>query len=157
MNNVSLVGRLTRDPELKYTANNVANATFSIAVNRRFKNAQGEREADFINCVIWRQQAENFANWLRKGMQVSLVGSIQTRNYENNEGRRVYVTEVLVDNFQSLERRDVSQEMQQQVNNGMQQQGSYNHKQGYNNQGQNFARDPLAGQDMEINPDDLPF
>lgn len=154
MNNVSLVGRLTRDPELKYTANNVANATFSIAVNRRFKNAQGEREADFINCVIWRQQAENFANWLRKGMQVSLVGSIQTRNYENNEGRRVYVTEVLVDNFQSLERRDANQEMQNQVNNGMQQQqqGSYNP-----NQGQNFARDPLAGQDMEINPDDLPF
>ena len=152
MNNVSLVGRLTRDPELKYTANNVANATFSIAVNRRFKNAQGEREADFINCVIWRQQAENFANWLRKGMQVSIVGSIQTRNYENNEGRRVYVTEILVDNFQSLERRDASQEMQQQVNNGMQQQGSYNP-----NQGQNFARDPLAGQAMEINPDDLPF
>ena len=154
MNNVSLVGRLTRDPELKYTANNVANATFSIAVNRRFKNAQGEREADFINCVIWRQQAENFANWLRKGMQVSLVGSIQTRNYENNEGRRVYVTEVLVDNFQSLERRDANQEMQNQVNNGMQQQqqGSYNP-----NQGQNFARDPLAGQSMEINPDDLPF
>lgn len=154
MNNVSLVGRLTRDPELKYTANNVANATFSIAVNRRFKNAQGEREADFINCVIWRQQAENFANWLRKGMQVSLVGSIQTRNYENNEGRRVYVTEVLVDNFQSLERRDANQEMQNQVNNGMQQQqqGSYNP-----NQGQNFARDPLDGQDMEINPDDLPF
>lgn len=152
MNNVSLVGRLTRDPELKYTANNVANATFSIAVNRRFKNAQGEREADFINCVIWRQQAENLANWLRKGMQVSIVGSIQTRNYENNEGRRVYVTEVLVDNFQSLERRDASQEMQQQVNNGTQQQGSYNA-----NQGQNFARDPLAGQNMEINPDDLPF
>ena len=151
------MGRLTRDPELKYTANNVANATFSIAVNRRFKNAQGEREADFINCVIWRQQAENLANWLRKGMQVSIVGSIQTRNYENNEGRRVYVTEVLVDNFQSLERRDVSQGMQQQVNNGMQQQGSYNPNQGYNNQGQNFARDPLAGQDMENNPDDLPF
>lgn len=157
MNNVSLVGRLTRDPELKYTQNNVANATFSIAVNRRFKNAQGEREADFINCVIWRQQAENFANWLRKGMQVSLVGSIQTRNYENNEGRRVYVTEVLVDNFQSLERRDASQEMQNQVNNEMQQQqqqqqGSYNP-----NQAQNFARDPLAGSPMEINPDDLPF
>lgn len=157
MNNVSLVGRLTRDPELIYTTQNTAVATFTLAVNRRFKNAQGEREADFINCVIWRQQAENLANWLRKGMQVSIVGSIQTRNYENNEGRRVYVTEVLVDNFQSLERRDVSQEMQQQVNNGMQQQGSYNPNQGYNNQGQNFARDPLAGQGMEINPDDLPF
>ncbi|MEG1095075.1 MAG: single-stranded DNA-binding protein, partial [Lactococcus sp.] len=71
INNVVLVGRVVRDPELRYTPQNTAVATFTIAVNRRFKNAQGEREADFINCVIWRQSAENLANWAKKG---ALIG-----------------------------------------------------------------------------------
>lgn len=104
INNVVLVGRVVRDPELRYTPQNTAVATFTIAVNRRFKNAQGEREADFINCVIWRQSAENLANWAKKGALIGVTGSIQVRNYENKEGQRVYVTEVLADNFQMLEK-----------------------------------------------------
>lgn len=99
INNVVLVGRMTRDAELRYTPSNVAVATFSLAVNRNFKGANGERETDFINCVIWRQQAENLANWAKKGALVGITGRIQTRNYENQQGQRVYVTEVVADNF----------------------------------------------------------
>lgn len=105
INNVVLVGRLTRDPELKYTGNNIAVASFSLAVNRNFKDANGEREADFINCVIWRQQAENLANWAKKGVLIGITGRIQTRSYENQQGQRVYVTEVVAENFQMLESR----------------------------------------------------
>ena len=83
INNVTLVGRLTRDPELRYTPQNQAVTTFSLAVNRQFKNANGDREADFINYVIWRQQAENLANWAKKGALIGITGRIQTRNYEN--------------------------------------------------------------------------
>ena len=105
INNVTLVGRLTRDPELRYTPQNQAVTTFSLAVNRQFKNANGDREADFINCVIWRQQAENLANWAKKGALIGITGRIQTRNYENQQGQRVYVTEVVADSFQMLESR----------------------------------------------------
>lgn len=103
INNVVLVGRLVRDPELRYTPSNQAVAIFSLAVNRNFKSQNGEREADFINCVIWRQQAENLANWAKKGALIGITGRIQTRNYENQQGQRVYVTEVVADNFQLLE------------------------------------------------------
>ena len=106
INNVTLVGRLTRDPELKYTPSNIAITTFNLAVNRNFKGVNGEREADFINCMIWRKQAENFANWVKKGNLVGITGRIQTRNYENQQGQRVYVTEVVADTFQLLEKRD---------------------------------------------------
>lgn len=95
INNVVLVGRLTKDAELRYTPSNVVVATFTLAVNRNRKNENGEREADFINCVIWRQAAENLANWAKKGSLIGIVGSIQTRNYENQQGQRVYVTEVI--------------------------------------------------------------
>lgn len=95
INRVVLIGRLTKDPELRYTPNGVAVATFTLAVNRIFANQSGEREADFINCVVWRKQAENMANYLRKGSLTGIEGRIQTRNYENQEGKRVYVTEVL--------------------------------------------------------------
>ena len=108
INNVVLIGRLTRDVELRYTPSNIANATFNLAVNRNFKNAAGEREADFINCVMWRQQAENLTNWTRKGMLIGITGRIQTRSYENQQGQRVYVTEVVADSFQILEKRDNS-------------------------------------------------
>ena len=103
INNVVLVGRLTRDPELRYTPQNQAVGTFGLAVNRQFKNANGEREADFINCVIWRQQAENLSNFAKKGSLIGITGRIQTRNYENQQGQKVYVTEVVADNFQMLE------------------------------------------------------
>lgn len=106
INNVVLVGRMTKDAELRYTPQNQAVATFSLAVNRNFKNNNGERDADFINCVIWRQQAENLANWAKKGALVGIVGRIQTRNYENQQGQRVYVTEVVADSFQLLESRN---------------------------------------------------
>ena len=105
INNVVLVGRMAGDAELRYTPNNQAVATFRLAVNRPFKNQNGEREADFINCVIWRQQAENLANWTKKGMLVGITGRIQTRNYENQQGQRVYVTEVVSETFQLLESR----------------------------------------------------
>ena len=103
INNTVLVGRMVRDAELKYTPNNQAVATFTLAVNRNFKSQNGEREADFINCVIWRQQAENLANWAKKGALIGITGRIRTRNYENQQGQRVYVTEVVADSFQLLE------------------------------------------------------
>lgn len=103
INNTVLVGRMVRDAELKYTPNNQAVATFTLAVNRNFKSQNGDREADFINCVIWRQQAENLANWAKKGALIGITGSIRTRNYENQQGQRVYVTEVVADSFQLLE------------------------------------------------------
>ena len=106
INNVTLVGRLTRDPELRYTPSNIAITTFNLAVNRNFKNQAGDREADFINCMIWSQQAENFANWCKKGNLVGITGRIQTRSYDNQQGQRVYVTEVVADTFKLLEKRD---------------------------------------------------
>ncbi|KLJ40379.1 single-stranded DNA-binding protein, partial [Streptococcus agalactiae] len=110
INNVVLVGRLTKDAELRYTPSNVAVATFTLAVNRPYKNDAGEREADFINCVIWRQSAENLANWAKKGSLIGITGTIQTRNYENQQGQRVYVTEVIASNFQLLESRSSQQD-----------------------------------------------
>ena len=106
INNVTLIGWLTRDAELRYTPSNIATAQFNIACNRNFKNANDEYDADFINCVMWREQAERFCNWTRKGMLVGIVGRIQTRSYENQQGQRVYVTEVVAENFQILEKRD---------------------------------------------------
>ena len=96
MNKAILVGRLTKDPELSTTPSGVSNCRFTIAVNRRYKNAEGGYDADFINCIAWRQQAEFLARFLAKGRMVGLVGSIQTRNYEK-DGQRVYVTEVVAD------------------------------------------------------------
>ena len=105
INNVVLVGRMAGDAELRYTPNNQAVAAFRLAVNRPFKNQNGEREADFINCVIWRQQAENLANWAKKGALIGITGRIQTRSYENQQGQRVYVTEVVAETFRILESR----------------------------------------------------
>ncbi|HFI2431998.1 TPA: single-stranded DNA-binding protein [Streptococcus suis] len=106
INNVVLVGRLTMDVELRHTPSNQAVATFTLAVNRNFKNVDGNREADFINCVMWRQQAENLANWTKKGHLIGITGRIQTRSYDNQQGQRVYVTEVVAESFQLLEKRD---------------------------------------------------
>ncbi len=103
LNRVVLIGRLTRDPELRYTPSGVAVAQFTLAVDRPFSNSRGEREADFIPIVVWRQLAETCANYLRKGRLTAVEGRIQVRHYENNEGRRVYVTEVVADNVRFLE------------------------------------------------------
>lgn len=102
MNKVVLIGRLTRDPELRYTGNNTPVATFSLAVNRPFSNQQGEREADFINIVVWRKQAENVKNYLTQGSQCAVEGRIQTRNYDANDGSRKYITEIIADNVTFL-------------------------------------------------------
>lgn len=148
MNSVCLVGRMTRDAELKYTGNNIAVATFSLAVNRTFKDANGERETDFINCVIWRQQAENLANWAKKGALIGITGRIQTRSYENQQGQRVYVTEVVAENFQMLESRAAREG--ENVNSGYNQQPQQ--------QAQNFGRsNPPQGSYMDISDDNLPF
>lgn len=163
INNVVLVGRVVRDPELRYTPQNTAVATFTIAVNRRFKNAQGEREADFINCVIWRQSAENLANWAKKGALIGVTGSIQVRNYENKEGQRVYVTEVLADNFQMLESRAAREGGSGSYSTPQQQQSQNRPFAGSNSSAGNstpdFGRDadPFGGSPMEISDDDLPF
>ena len=145
INNVTLVGRLTKDAELKYTPANQAVAQFTLAVNRTFKNANGERESDFINCVIWRKSAENFANFVKKGALIGITGRIQTRNYENQQGQRVYVTEVIAENFQMLESRNQQQGQQQaQPQQATQQQAK--------------QPDPFAGgAPTSLNDDDLPF
>ena len=113
INRVVLVGRLTRDPELRTTGSGISVATFTLAVDRQFTNASGQREADFVSCVIWRKAAENFCNFTSKGSLVGIQGRIQTRNYDNKDGQRVYVTEVLVDNFSLLESRRERESRQQ--------------------------------------------
>lgn len=165
INNVVLVGRTTKDPELRYTPSNVAVATFSLAVNRNFKDANGERETDFINCVIWRQQAENLANWAKKGALIGITGRIQTRSYENQQGQRVYVTEVVAENFQMLESRAAREGSNATKGNTS---GAFGNDSGYagpyqqapQQQGPNFARDnsPYGNSNpMDITSDDLPF
>lgn len=101
-NQVTLVGRITKDPELRYTADGVAVANFTIALNRNFKNANGEYEADFVNCHVWRKQAESTANYCLKGSLVGITGRLQSRHYENQEGKRVYLTEVLVEDIRFI-------------------------------------------------------
>src|SRR5690625_1371139 len=105
LNRVVLVGRLTRDPELRYTPNGVAVANFTLAVNRPFTNQEGNQDADFINCVVWRKPAENLANYMKKGNQIGVDGRIQTRTYDDKDGKKVYVTEVVADSVQFLESR----------------------------------------------------
>ena len=145
INNTTLVGRLTKDSDLRYTSDGTATATFSLAVNRPFKSANGEREADFINCVIWRKNAENFANFTRKGSLVGITGRIQTRNYENKEGQRVYVTEVVAENFALLESKKDG------ASNGQTGQS--------NNRSRHQSNDPFNShsEPYSINSDDLPF
>ena len=103
MNRGVLVGRITRDPELRYTQSNIAVVSFTIAINRQFLNAQGEQEADFIYCVVWRKQAENLAKFVRKGAQLGVDGRLQSRTYQTQTGETRYVTEVVADSIQFLE------------------------------------------------------
>ncbi len=103
MNKVMLIGRLTKDPDLRYTTSNIATVSFSIAVNRPFTNQSGVREADFLNVVAWRKQAENVKKYITKGSLVAVEGRIQTRNYDDKDGKKVYVTEVVADSVQFLE------------------------------------------------------
>lgn len=144
INRVILVGRLTKDPEYRQTPNGVSVATFTLAVNRPFTNSQGEREADFINVVVFRRQAENVNNYLSKGSLAGVDGRIQSRSYENKEGQRVYVTEVVADSVQFLEPKNNNQQ-----NNRPQQQ------RGQAPAGNNpFAN---ANGPIDISDEDLPF
>lgn len=158
MNKVFLIGRLTRDPELRYTASNVAVTTFSIAVDRNFSNASGEREADFINIVVWRKQAENVKNYIHKGSQIAIDGRIQSRSYDDTDGKKRYVTEVIADNVQFLDSRNSGN----QANNSSL---NSNEPTPYDFQSQSEPKisevknDPFAdfGNNIEISDDDLPF
>lgn len=109
MNRVMLIGRLTAKPELRYTGSNVPYSRFTVAVNRTFSNNNGERETDFINCVIWRKQAENVCNYLDKGSLVSVEGRIQTGSYDDKDGNKRYTTDVVADSVQFLESKSQSQ------------------------------------------------
>ena len=109
MNRAMLVGRLTAKPELRYTPSNVPTTRFSVAINRTFANAQGERETDFINVVVWRKQAENVCNYLNKGSQVAIEGRLQTNNYTDKDGNKRYSMDVVADNVQFLESKAQSQ------------------------------------------------
>lgn len=114
MNKVFLLGRLTREPELRYTGSNIPVASFSIAVNRSFTNQAGEKEADFINVIVWKKRAETCKNYLTKGSQVAIEGRIQTRNYDGQDGKKVYVTEVVADNVEFLSNNSHKQEEPQE-------------------------------------------
>lgn len=151
INQVVLVGRLTKDADLRYTSGGQAVATFNLAVNRNFTNQSGEREADFVNCVIWRKPAETLANYAKKGTLLGVVGRIQTRNYENQQGQRVFVVEVVCDNFQLLEpKKDNHQQNNQSFHQdsmpGMD-------KRGFNNDSDPFGN----SSQIDISSQDLPF
>ncbi|TWW13144.1 single-stranded DNA-binding protein [Dellaglioa algida] len=179
INSTVLVGRLTRDLDLRYTASGAAVASFTLAVNRQFTNANGEREADFISCVAWRKAAENLANFTHKGSLIGITGNIQTRSYDNSAGTRIYVTEIVVGSFSLLEsQKSQNHEQSDQRNNQSVQQNNQtntdlqnNTQQTSNNQnkrapqqgnaagGFNDSPDPFSnkGQEIDISDDDLPF
>ena len=144
LNSVALTGRLTKPVDLRYTQSGTAVGSFTIAVDRQFRSANGERETDFINCAIWRKSAENFANFTHKGSLVGIEGHIQTRTYDNAQGQKVFVTEVIVENFALLEPRQASQDGQQRSANNP----------AAASQGNSFA---INGQPVDIRDDDLPF
>ncbi len=160
MNKVFLIGRLTKDPELRYTSNNTAAASFSIAVNRNFTNQNGEREADFINIVVWRKQAENVKQYLTKGSQVAIDGRIQTRTYDAQDGSKRYVTEVVADNVQFLDTRSSStpnaSSSMSSVNNNP---SPYDFATSSETPTTDVSSDPFAdfGSSIEISDDELPF
>lgn len=121
LNRVVLVGRLTKDPEFRTTQSGVDVATFTLAVNHNFKSKNGEQQADFINCVVFRKQAENVNNYLNKGSLAGVDGRLQSRSYENKEGNRVFVTEVVCDSVQFLEPKNAQTSNNNQSNNQVQQ------------------------------------
>lgn len=150
INRTVLVGRLTKDPELRYTPSGVAVARFTLAVGRTFSNASGEKEKDFIQCQVWRKPAENVANFLKKGSLAGVEGRIQTGSYEGTDGKRVYTTEVVADSVQFLEPKSSSDnnENKPSTNSSPQQ--------------QNYTRvdeDPFSSGSgpIEVSDDDLPF
>ena len=150
MNKVILIGRLTRDPELRYTPQGTAVCQITVAVNRR--GAQpGQQDADFINVSIWNAQAENVAKYMTKGRQMAIEGKIQTRNYDDKDGKKVYVTEVIATNVQFLDSKgsNASTSNSSDLNQPSTQNTSTTH----------VENDPFAafGEKITINDNDLPF
>ncbi|MCY7751396.1 single-stranded DNA-binding protein [Bacillus inaquosorum] len=155
LNRVVLVGRLTKDPDLRYTPQGTPVVTFTLAVNRTFTNQSGQRDADFINCVAWRRTAENVANFLKKGSMAGVDGRLQTRTYDNNQGQRVWITEVLAETVQFLEPKNKSQNG---ANPGYDQgfKGQSNNREDFADVG--AGRDPFTGgKPIDVSDDDLPF
>ena len=153
INSVNLVGRLTRDVELRVSQSNVTVATFTLAVNRSFKSANGEREADFINCVAFKKTAEILNQYAGKGSQIGVTGSIQTRNYENKEGQRVYVTEVIADNIALLDSKGSNN-----ASDGQQSQARPNINQTQQTRSQAPDENPFANSKGSVDiSSDLPF
>lgn len=167
LNNVTLIGRLTKDVELRYTQTGVAVARFTVAVNRAFSNQQGEKDADFISCVAWRKTAENLANFMSKGSQIGIVGRIQTGSFDDKDGKRVYTTEVVANEISFLDAKQQGGNQGGQQRQGVQSQssGSPNASQGYQQpnyqQPQQSYQQPSYQQPQQDYPpladDDLPF
>ncbi len=167
INRTVIVGRLVADPELRYTPNGIASCKFRVAVNRPFKN-EGEQQADFISCVAWRKQAENLANFMKKGNLIGLEGRIQTGSYEGQDGKKIYTTDVVADSIQFLEPRNSTgstqntPNYQSSTNTGGMYQGSSQGGQYGGNTQPNYSRvdeDPFANSKgpIEVSEDDLPF
>lgn len=160
MNKVFLIGRLTRDPELRYTGNNTAVASFSLAVQRNFANQQGEREADFFNITVWRKQAENVKNYLSQGSQVAIEGRLQTRSYDDANGQKRYVTEVVADNVEFIGSRNSSNNSNN-MNSSASNAGPtpYDFGDAPEPKGTDVDSNPFAdfGNSIEISDDELPF
>ena len=154
INSVNLVGRLTRDVELRVSQSNVTVATFTLAVNRSFKSANGEREADFINCVAFKKTAEILNQYAGKGSQIGVTGSIQTRNYENKDGQRVYVTEVIANNIALLDSKASNN-----ASDSQQSQSRPNTNQTQKQRSQAPEENPFANSKgpVDISDSDLPF
>lgn len=152
INRVVLVGRMTKDPELKYTQSGIAVCRFTLACNRPFKSGEGEQQADFINCVTWRKQAENTANFLRKGSLTGIEGRIQTSSFDGQDGKRVFMTEVVADSVQFLEPKSNRSEQTNSSYQAPQQSGQS--QQQYSQP----ANDPFNNSGpVEVTDDDLPF
>ena len=163
MNKVFLIGRLTRDPELRYTGNNTAVASFSLAVQRNFTNQAGEREADFFNISVWRKQAENVKNYLSQGSQVAIEGRLQTRSYDDANGQKRYVTEVVADNVEFIGSRNSSNNSNNMNNTSSAATNAgptpYDFADNASPKGTDVDSNPFAdfGANIEISDDELPF
>lgn len=161
INRTVLVGRLTKDPELRYTSSNVAFARFTLAVNRTFAGPNGEREADFIQCIVWRRQAENLARFVRKGSLVGVEGRIQTGSYDDQNGIRKFTTDVVCDSVQFLEPKGQDNQGQQDrdFNNDYRQDFYQDRKEPVRQERpqNNYQKQSSSIPSIDVSEDDLPF
>jgi single-strand DNA-binding protein len=165
MNKVILIGRLTRDPEMRTTSSGIANTRFSLAVNRQYQDQNGERGVDYLNCVVWRKQAENVAKYCTKGSQVAVEGRIQTGSYDAQDGTKRYTTDIVCDNVTFLGSKNSESGNNNEYNNY----NNYNSNNGYNNYSNqemnenvptsDISEDPFKdfGDEIALSDDDLPF